>query len=132
MIVEKAIQNARDGNLVNVAADDTDLLILLLYHDHDNMRAVYVMTQRKEPAAGNGSRLTVLRWEIGKLSSKQHQHYKKGRCNYNFRCKIYRRFIQKLNYRRKTFAYFMTKILSVFPLLFNRPKMEKLQLFVRK
>ena len=77
MIVEKAIQNARDGNIATVAADDTDLLILLLYHDHDNMRAVYFITQRKEAAAGNGSRLTVLRWEIGKLSSKQHLHYKK-------------------------------------------------------
>ena len=35
-------------------ADDTDILILLLYHWH-NMRAVYLLTQRKEPGASKGS-----------------------------------------------------------------------------
>ena len=35
-------------------ADDTDILILLLYHWH-NMRAVYLLIQRKEPGASKGS-----------------------------------------------------------------------------
>ena len=38
-------------------ADDTDILILLLYHWH-NMRAVYLLTQRKEPGASKGSNLS--------------------------------------------------------------------------
>ena len=41
MLVEKGIQKARDGDIVTVVADDADTLILLLYHWHDNMRAVY-------------------------------------------------------------------------------------------
>ena len=46
LIGEKTIKKVRDGDIVIVAADDPDILILLLYHCHDNMRAVYFLTQR--------------------------------------------------------------------------------------
>ena len=69
LIVEKAIRKTRDGDIITVAADDTDILILLLYHWHDNMRAVYFLKQRKEPGAGKGSKLKVMRWETEKLSN---------------------------------------------------------------
>ena len=33
------------------------------------MKAVYFLTQRKEPGVGKGSKLNVMRWEIRKLAS---------------------------------------------------------------
>ena len=56
-------------DIIIAAADDTDIPILLLYHWHDNMRAVYFLTQRKEPAAGKRSKLKVIRWEIDKRTT---------------------------------------------------------------
>ena len=69
LIVEKAMQKIRDVDIITVVADDTDILILLLYHWHDNKRAVYFLTERKGPGASKGSKLKVMRWEIGKLVS---------------------------------------------------------------
>ena len=82
LIVEKAIQKARDGDIVTVASDDTDILILLLYHWHDDMRPVYFLTQQKEPGPGKGSKLKVMRWEIGTLPSNFN-------CNFVYTCMVW-------------------------------------------
>ena len=88
------------------------------------MKAVYFLTQRKEPGVGKGSKLNVMRWEIRKLASNFNCNdllfahawgvcditfalHKKGKCNYNVWRTTYRRFVQ-LNFRQTTFAYFMT------------------------
>ena len=95
---------------------------------------LYIFDKWKESGTGKGSKLRVIRWEIGKLHSNFNCNdmlfahawcgcditsalCKKGKFNYNFCRKIYRRFIQKLNFRQPTFAYFMTWMLSVFQLL---------------
>lgn len=57
MIVNKAIQKAKDGDRVTIAADDRYILILLLYYWHGNIRAVYFLTRWKEPGAGKGSKI---------------------------------------------------------------------------
>ena len=52
-IVEKAIQYAHDGKTVVVAADDTDVLVLLIYHWHDGLGEIFFSTERKEGGKRN-------------------------------------------------------------------------------
>ena len=41
LIVEKAIQKARDGDIVTIAADGTDILVLMLYHGRSSRPEVF-------------------------------------------------------------------------------------------
>ena len=47
LIVNCALQIAMDGQEVNVVADDTDVLILLMHHWRDSMADVYILSQPK-------------------------------------------------------------------------------------
>lgn len=47
MIVQCALQYAIEGSEVNVVADDTDVLVLLMYHWKQNMLSIYFL-QRLE------------------------------------------------------------------------------------
>ena len=63
-IVEKAIQYAHDGKTVVVAADDTDVLVLLIYHWHDGLGEIFFSTERKE----GGKRNKLLKsWSVKDL-----------------------------------------------------------------
>ena len=48
MIVANALRKATDGKEVNVVADDTDVLILLVYHWIDTMADVYFLCEPKK------------------------------------------------------------------------------------
>ena len=45
MIVQCALQYAIEGSEVNVVADDTDVLVLLLYHWKQNMASIYFLSE---------------------------------------------------------------------------------------
>ena len=47
MIVTCALQYASQGSDVNVVADDTDVLVLLMYHWKQNMADVYFLSEVK-------------------------------------------------------------------------------------
>ena len=47
MIVQCALQYVSEGSDVNVVADDTDILVLLMHHWKQNMASVYFF-QRQE------------------------------------------------------------------------------------
>ena len=48
MIVANALRIATEGKEVNVIADDTDVLILLMYHWIDTMADVYLLSEPKK------------------------------------------------------------------------------------
>jgi len=56
MIVERAIQSAREGNVVIVVADDTDILVLWLYHWKEIMSDIYFQS---EPNKSQRKRVNV-------------------------------------------------------------------------
>ncbi len=65
MIVASALQFASQGNATTVVADDTDVLILLMYHWKENMADVYFLSEaRKSQKKG------LLVWKIHKLVMK--------------------------------------------------------------
>ena len=45
MIVQCALLYAIEGNEVNVVADDTDILVLLMYHWKQNMATIYFLSE---------------------------------------------------------------------------------------
>ena len=45
MIVQCALQYAIEGREVNVVADDTDVLVLLMYHWKQNMATIYFLSE---------------------------------------------------------------------------------------
>ena len=47
MIIQCALQYAIDGSKVNVVADDTDVLVLLIamYHWKQNMKSIYFLSE---------------------------------------------------------------------------------------
>ena len=47
MIVQCALRYVSEGSHVNVVADDTDILVLLMYHRKQNMASMYFF-QRQE------------------------------------------------------------------------------------
>ena len=47
MIVAHALEMAKNGKVVNVVADDTDILILLMYHWRETMGDVYFLSEPK-------------------------------------------------------------------------------------
>lgn len=65
MIVERAIQLAREGNVVTVVADDTDILVLLLYHWKETMADIYFQSEVKK-----SQRKNVNVWKIRDLAAK--------------------------------------------------------------
>ena len=58
MIVQCALQYAIEGNEVNVVADDTDVLVLLMYHQKQNMASIYFLLEA-------GKKLKI--WRISDL-----------------------------------------------------------------
>ena len=52
LIVECALQFARQGREVSVVADDTDVLVLLMYHWNQNMADVYFHSEAKRSKKG--------------------------------------------------------------------------------
>lgn len=48
MIVASALQFAAQGNTTTVVADDTDVLVLLMYHWKENMADVYFQSEPKK------------------------------------------------------------------------------------
>jgi len=65
LIVSNALQIAREGKEVNVVADDTDVLILLMYHWTDTIADIYFLS---EPKKSQKKSLQV--WRIRDLISK--------------------------------------------------------------
>ena len=65
MIVSCTLQKAVEGTEVNVVADDTDVLILLMYHWKESMADVYFIS---EPKKSQKTGLQV--WRIYDLISK--------------------------------------------------------------
>ena len=45
MTVQCALQYAIEGSEVNVVADDTDVLVLLMYHWNQNMKSIYFLSE---------------------------------------------------------------------------------------
>ena len=45
MIVQRAFQYTIEGSEVNVVADDTDVLVLLMYHWKQNMSSIYFLSE---------------------------------------------------------------------------------------
>ena len=45
MIVQYALQYASEGSDVNVVADDTDVLVLLMYHWKQSMASIYFLSE---------------------------------------------------------------------------------------
>ena len=45
MIVQCALQYAIEGSKVNVVADDTDVLVLLMYQWKHNMASIYFLSE---------------------------------------------------------------------------------------
>lgn len=54
MIVTSALQFAAQGNTTTVVADDTDVLVLLMYHWKENMADVYFRRNRRRKACFYG------------------------------------------------------------------------------
>ena len=53
MIVQCALQYVSEGNDVNVVADDTDILMLLMHHWKQNMASMYLLSEAgKTPRYG--------------------------------------------------------------------------------
>ena len=48
MIVECALQLAVEGNIVTVVAEDTDVLVLLMYYWNVNMADIYFQSEAKK------------------------------------------------------------------------------------
>ena len=65
MIVERALHYASEGNVVTVVADDTDVLVLLMYHWNESMSDVYFRSETKLPQRSA--------WNIRDLISKAGQ-----------------------------------------------------------
>ncbi len=65
MIVERAIQLAKEDNVVTVVADDTDILVLLLYHWKNTMSDIYFQSELKR-----SQRKNVNIWKIRDLAAK--------------------------------------------------------------
>ena len=65
MIVQRALQLAMEGNVVTVVADDTDVLVLLMYHWKENMSDIYF---RSEPKKSQRKGLVI--WKIRDLVAK--------------------------------------------------------------
>jgi len=53
IIVAKALQIVSEGKEVNVVADDTDVLILLMYHWIDSMADVYFWSEPRKSEKKN-------------------------------------------------------------------------------
>ena len=47
MIVQCALQYVSEGSDVNVVTDDTDILVLLMYHWKQNMASMYFLSEEK-------------------------------------------------------------------------------------
>ncbi len=62
MVVASALQFASQGNATTVVADDTDVLILLMYHWKENMADVYFLSE-----ARNSQKKGLLVWKIHNL-----------------------------------------------------------------
>ncbi len=58
MIVQRALQYASEGSDVNVVADDTDVLVLLMYHWKQSMASIYFLSE-----AGKNTKI----WKISDL-----------------------------------------------------------------
>jgi len=48
MIVQCALQYATEGSEVNVAADDTNVLVLLMYHRKQSMANIYFLSEARK------------------------------------------------------------------------------------
>ena len=62
LIVEKALENAVHSNVV-VAADDTDILVLLVYHFNVELHNMYFSTEKKEQRKSK----TLKWWSISSI-----------------------------------------------------------------
>ena len=49
MIVKCALQRATEGNVVTVVAEDTDILVLLMYHWNMSMADIYLKSEARVP-----------------------------------------------------------------------------------
>lgn len=65
MIVACAIQFASQGNEVNIVADDTDVLILLIYHWNHNITNIYYQKEDRK-----AQMKCLMAWKIRNLASK--------------------------------------------------------------
>ena len=65
MIVQRALQLAMEGNVVTVIADDTDILVLLMYHWKENMSDIYFQSEPKK-----SQRRGLTSWKIRDLVTK--------------------------------------------------------------
>ena len=65
MIVASAPQFAAQGNTTTVVADDTDVLLLLMYHWKENMADVYFQCEPKK-----SRKKGLFLWKIGDLLTK--------------------------------------------------------------
>jgi len=68
-IVEAALERSRAGNSVAVAADDTDILVLLMYHLSDDMNDVCLVSQSRTKKTGNFKETSIR--QIDKQACKQ-------------------------------------------------------------
>ena len=65
MIVAHAMQYVVQGHKVNVVADDTDVLVLLMYHWKHNMANIYFLSE-----ANASQKKTMTVWKIRDLNAK--------------------------------------------------------------